>query len=80
MCLNSLEVSYIQDLPPNDSIHDFGTPKCGLWTERLLGSLSLSLSLSLYLSISLSLSLSLLFFEVEDNYQKTLKTFIRFPY
>ena len=27
----SNEVSYTQDLLPDDSTHDLGTPKCGLW-------------------------------------------------
>ena len=38
------EVSYTQDLQPDDSNHDLGVPKCGLWKGGDYNSLSLSLS------------------------------------
>ena len=41
----SKEVSYTLDLLTDDSNHDLGTPKCGLWKKEGCDSLSLSLSL-----------------------------------
>ena len=39
----SKEVLYTQDLPPNDSNHYLGTPKCGLWNGGDYNSLYFSL-------------------------------------
>ena len=41
----NLEVSYTQDLSLDDSNHDLGTPKYGLWQGGSLSSHYLSLSL-----------------------------------
>ena len=43
--LASKEVSYTQDLSPDNSNHDLGTPKCGFWKGGGYNSLSLSLFL-----------------------------------
>ena len=47
------EVSYTQDLSPDDSNHDLDAPKCGLWKWWSFGSRYLSLSLEMEDKVSL---------------------------
>ena len=49
----NLEVSYTQDLPPDDSNHNLDTPKCGIWKWWSLDSQCLSLSLEVEDKVSL---------------------------
>ena len=49
----NLEVSYTQDLLPDDSNHDLDTPKCGVWNGWSLGSHYLFLSLEVEDKVSL---------------------------
>ena len=49
----NLEVSYTQDLLPDNSNHNLDTPKCGLWKIFSLGSHYFFLSLDVEDKVSL---------------------------
>ena len=49
----NMEVSYTQDLLPNDPNHNLDTLKCGLWKRWSLGFHYLSLSLEVEDKVSL---------------------------
>ena len=51
----NLEVSYTQDLLPDDLNHDLGTPKYGLWKRESLDSHYLFLSLEVEDKVSLKI-------------------------